>query len=69
MTNTAKIEDETPRERIERVARKLGLTMTAVFVPFSQSRNKDEKHPSLKKLRNALGEDGLQRLREACQDY
>lgn len=25
----------------------MGLTLSATFVPFSQSRNKDEKHPSL----------------------
>jgi hypothetical protein len=37
----------TAAERIDAVARELGLTMTAVFVPWSQSRNKAEKHPSL----------------------
>ena len=36
-----------PRERIESVAKELGLTMQAKFVPWSQSRNKDEKQPSL----------------------
>lgn len=39
--------DEKPAQRIERVAASLGLTMTAVFVPWSQSRNKDIKEPSL----------------------
>jgi hypothetical protein len=35
----------TPQE--EQVIADLGLTMTAVFVPWNQSRNKSEKHPSL----------------------
>lgn len=33
--------------RIERVAGELGLTMTAEFIPWSRSRNKSEKQPSL----------------------
>ena len=33
----------TPRERIEKTCRDLGLTMTAEFVPFSQSRNAKPK--------------------------
>lgn len=37
----------TPQENIERTAAELGLTMETVFVPFSQSRNKSDKHPSL----------------------
>lgn len=37
----------TPKEQILQVAGELGLTMTAEFVPFSQSRNKAEKMPSL----------------------
>jgi hypothetical protein len=36
-----------PREQIEATAKELGLTMETVFVPFSQSRNKGEKHQSL----------------------
>ncbi len=35
------------REQIESAAKKLGLTVETQFVPFSQSRNKAEKHPSL----------------------
>lgn len=35
------------KARIEDTARELGLTMEAEFVPFSKSRNKDEKNPSL----------------------
>ncbi len=35
------------KTRIEDAAVELGLTMTAVFVPFSKSRNAGEKHPSL----------------------
>lgn len=42
-----KAEEMTAAERIDAVARELGLTMTAVFVPWSQSRNKDDKQPSL----------------------
>ena len=37
----------TPRQRIEALAAELGLTMTTVFVPWSMSRNKGEKQPSL----------------------
>lgn len=37
----------TPKEKIEAVAAELGITMTTVFVPWSQSRNKGEKQPSL----------------------
>lgn len=46
MTNLDQNE-ETPRDRILNVARDLGLSMTSEFVPFSHSRNKAEKHPSL----------------------
>ena len=38
---------EKPADAIRRVAGELGLTMGAVFVPWSQSRNKGEKYPSL----------------------
>ena len=38
---------ESPAERIDRVAKELGLAMTTQFVPWSQSRNKGEKNPSL----------------------
>lgn len=38
---------ESPKQRIERVAGELKLRMTAVFVPWSQSRNAGEKYPSL----------------------
>lgn len=38
---------ETPAQRIDRVAHELRLTITAEFVPWSQSRNKNEKQPSL----------------------
>jgi hypothetical protein len=37
----------TPKENILRVANELGLTMEAKFIPFSLSRNKDEKHANL----------------------
>lgn len=37
----------TPKESILAWAEKYGVTMTAEFVPFSQSRNKAEKSPSL----------------------
>lgn len=37
----------TPKELILKTAADLGLTMTAEFVPWSQSRNKGEKSPSL----------------------
>lgn len=36
-----------PKQRILETAQKLGLAMTAEFVPWSQSRNKSEKTPSL----------------------
>lgn len=39
--------EATPVERIDAAVRDIGLTMTAVFVPWSQSRNKGEKYPSL----------------------
>lgn len=35
------------KTKIEQTAAEIGLTMEAVFVPFSQSRNKGEKNPSL----------------------
>ncbi len=38
---------ETPETKINRTAADLGITMTAAFVPWSMSRNKAEKHPSL----------------------
>ncbi len=37
----------TPRETVESVAKELAITMTSSFVPWSQSRNKNEKTPSL----------------------
>lgn len=36
-----------PAERIEQVAKALGITMEAKFIPWSQSRNDREKNPSL----------------------
>lgn len=39
--------ESTPREKIQTAAQALGLTIEAQFVPFSQSRNKNEKQPSL----------------------
>lgn len=47
----------TPRERIHATAKELGLSMAAVFVPWSQSRNKGEKEPSLN-WRITLKRDG-----------
>lgn len=41
--NTAEQAKPDPAATIAR----MGLTVTSVFVPFSQSRNKGEKHPSL----------------------
>lgn len=41
------METTTTAETIEAAARELGLSMSAVFVPFSQSRNRGEKMPSL----------------------
>lgn len=41
------METTTTAETIEATARELGLSMSAVFVPFSQSRNRAEKSPSL----------------------
>ncbi len=38
---------ETPKQQIEAWAAQHGVTMAAEFVPFSQSRNKGEKSPSL----------------------
>ena len=40
-------EQTTSKELIEAWAAEHGVTMQAVFVPFSQSRNKGEKSPSL----------------------
>jgi len=37
----------TPAERIEAAMKELGLSLSYKFVPFSQSRNKAEKQPSL----------------------
>lgn len=37
----------TPAERIDAVSADLGISMTTEFVPWSQSRNKGEKSPSL----------------------
>lgn len=39
--------DTTPQERIEAAIEQLGLTFEYKFVPFSQSRNKTNKSPSL----------------------
>lgn len=39
--------DTTPQENIEAAVKELGLTFEYKFVPFSQSRNKAEEHPSL----------------------
>lgn len=41
------METTTTAETIESTARELGLSMSAVFVPFSQSRSRAEKSPSL----------------------
>ena len=41
------METTTTAETIEATARELGLSMSAAFVPFSQSRNRGEKMPSL----------------------
>jgi hypothetical protein len=35
------------RNEIETIVAELGLSVSAVFVPWSQSRNKNEKYPSL----------------------
>lgn len=43
----AALENETPAQRADKAAQELKLTLTAVFVPWSQSRNKAEKQPSL----------------------
>lgn len=40
-------QEKTPREKLESAIAALGLTVSAEFVPFSQSRNKAEKHRSL----------------------
>lgn len=45
MTSTAT--QMSPAELINHTAAELGLTMTAQFIPWSQSRNKGEKQPSL----------------------
>lgn len=39
--------ETTPKEQIEAWAERHGVTMDAKFIPFSQSRNKEEKSPSL----------------------
>ena len=39
--------EQTPKDRILQWAAKHGATMTAEFIPFSQSRNKGDKSPSL----------------------
>lgn len=41
------VETETPRAKIQAAMQTLGLVVSAKFVPFSQSRNKGEKNPSL----------------------
>lgn len=41
------ITETTPAERIDTVAAELSLTMETKFIPWSQSRNKAEKSPSL----------------------
>ena len=40
-------QEVTPREKLESAMAALGLTVSAEFVPFSQSRNKDSDHRSL----------------------
>lgn len=45
MTNIETV--ETPENRIMRVAGELGIAVTATFIPWSQSRNKKAKEPSL----------------------
>ncbi len=59
MTETAT--EPTAAERIDAAAAELGLTMSAEFVPFSQSRNKDEPHKSLN-WRVTLQRDGREVL-------
>lgn len=41
------VTEMTPKQRIENWAAGHGVTMQTVFVPWSKSRNKDEKSPSL----------------------
>lgn len=41
--NTAEATEPTAAEKIDAAMAELGLTVSAVFVPWSQSRNKDEK--------------------------
>ncbi len=38
---------QTSKERLSQAIEKAGLSVKSTFVPFSQSRNKDEKQPSL----------------------
>ncbi len=44
---TTETHDETPAMKIDAAIESLNLTFEATFVPFSQSRNRDEKQPSL----------------------
>ncbi len=49
----------TTKETIEQTAADLGLTMTCEFVPWSRSRNKGEKSPSLNWRVTLRKDDGL----------
>lgn len=45
--NESAAAEQTPAQRIEACVQALGITMTTKFIPWSQSRNKGEKQPSL----------------------
>lgn len=47
MPDTNNASQMTPKERAEAFLREHKLSITSKFVPFSQSRNKDSKHPML----------------------
>lgn len=51
------MDTSTAEQTINDVAAKLGLTIKSVFVPFSQSRNKSEKDPSLNWVVSLLKND------------
>lgn len=45
--NDSNVADPTPRAVVARAMAKLKLTVESEFIPFSKSRNKADKHPSL----------------------
>ena len=47
MTTIAQELEMNPKEKIAALAADLGLTIATVFIPWSKSRNKGEKNPSL----------------------